>query len=70
VATPGSAEAAHYTGLTGRPVSPVAVEAYRIRWALDDIRLATRELRGPHECTPDTELNWTTLQEELARIVS
>ncbi|HEY9244038.1 MAG TPA: phosphotransferase [Streptosporangiaceae bacterium] len=70
VAKPGSAEAAHYTGLTGRPVSPVAVEAYRIRWALDDIRLATRELRGPHERTPDTELNWTTLQEELARIVS
>jgi spectinomycin phosphotransferase len=27
VAQPGSAEAAHYTGLAGRPVSPVAVEA-------------------------------------------
>jgi spectinomycin phosphotransferase len=68
VALPGSAEAAHYTELTGRPVSDVAVQAYRMRWALDDIRLATRELRGPHERTPDTELNWATLQEELARI--
>jgi spectinomycin phosphotransferase len=68
VAVPGSAEAEHYTELTGRPVSPVAVEAYRMRWALDDIRLAIHELRGPHERTPDTELNWTTLQEELARI--
>jgi len=68
VAKPGSAEAAHYTGLTGRPVDPAAVEAYRIRWALDDIRLAVREFRGPHERTPDTELSWTTLHEELARI--
>ena len=68
VAAPGSAEAAHYTGLTGRPVSPVASEAYRIRWALDDIRLAVADFRGPHEHTPDTELTWTTLGEELARI--
>ena len=70
VAAPGSAEAAHYTGLTGHPVSPVAAEAYRIRWALDDIRLAVRDFHGPHERTPDTELTWTTLGEELARITS
>ncbi|MGP8000776.1 MAG: phosphotransferase enzyme family protein [Streptosporangiaceae bacterium] len=68
VAGPGSAEAAHYTELTGRPVSPVAVEAYRVRWPLDDIRLAVRDFRGPHERTPDTELTWTTLGEELGRI--
>jgi spectinomycin phosphotransferase len=68
VAEPGSAEAAHYTALTGRPVSGVAAEAYRIRWALDDIRLAVRDFHGPHERTPDTELTWTTLGEELARI--
>ena len=68
VAGPGSAEAAQYTALTGRPVSPVAAEAYRIRWALDDIRLAGRDFHGPHERTPDTELTWTTLGEELARI--
>ncbi len=70
VAGPGSAGAAHYTGLTGRPVIPVAVEAYRIRWALDDIRLAVRDFHGPHERTPDTELTWVTLGEELARIAS
>jgi spectinomycin phosphotransferase len=70
VAEPGSAEAAHYTELTRRPVSPIAVEAYRIRWALDDIRLAVRDFHGPHERTRDTELTWTTLGEELARIVS
>ena len=68
MAAPGSAEAAHYCQLTGRPVSPVAAEAYRIRWALDDIRLAVRDFRRPHERTPDTELTWTTLGEELARI--
>lgn len=68
VAQPGSAEAAHYSGLTGRPVSPAAVEAYRIRWALDDIRLAVRDFHGPHQRTPDTELTWTTLREELDRI--
>ena len=68
LAEPGSAEAAHYTELTGRPVSPAAVEAYRIRWALDDIRLAVRDFHGPHERTPDTELTWTTLAEELDRI--
>ena len=63
----GSAEAAHYTELTGRPVSPVAVEAYRVRWPLDDIRLAVRDFRGPHGAPPDTELTWTTLGEELGR---
>jgi spectinomycin phosphotransferase len=70
VTVPGSAEAAHYTELTGHPVSSVAVEAYRIRWALDDIRLAVRDFRRPHERTPDTELTWTTLGEELGRIAS
>jgi spectinomycin phosphotransferase len=70
IAGPGSAEAAHYTELTGRPVSPAAAEVYRIRWALDDIRLAVRDFRGPHERTPDTELTWTTLGEELNRIAS
>lgn len=70
MAEPGSAGAAHYTALTGRPVSAVAAEAYRIRWALDDIRLAVRDFHGPHERTPDTELSWTTLGEELARIAS
>jgi len=70
VAQPGSAGAAVYTELTGRPVSPVAAEAYRIRWALDDIRLAVRDFHGPHERTPDTELTWTTLHEELRRIAS
>ena len=68
MAEPGSAGAAHYTGLTGRPVSPVAAEAYRIRWALDDIRLAVRDFHGPHGRTPDTEETWATLGEELARI--
>lgn len=70
LARPGSAEAAHYARLTGRPVNPVAVEAYRIRWALDEIRLAARDFHGPHERTPDTELTWATLGEELARIAS
>ncbi len=68
VAAPGSAEAAHYAELTGHPVSPVAAEAYRIRWALDDIRLAVHDFHGPHERTPDTELTWATLREELDRI--
>ena len=68
VAEPGSAEAAHYTALTGRTVSGVAAEVYRIRWALDEIGLAARDFHGPHERTPDTEESWTVLGEDLARI--
>lgn len=43
-----------YAELTRRRASSVAVHLYRMRWSLDDISLAVRDFRGPHEQNEDT----------------
>jgi spectinomycin phosphotransferase len=54
-----------YAELTGRRVSSVALHLYRMRWSLDDISLAVRDFRGPHEQNEDTGLTWETLTGEI-----
>jgi len=63
---PGAAS--HYAGLTGRPVSGAAMQMYRLRWSLDEIALAVRDFRAPHEQNEDSELTWETLTEEMGEI--
>jgi spectinomycin phosphotransferase len=63
---PGAA--ARYVELTGRPVSGAAMRMYRMRWSLDDIALAVRDFRAPHEQNEDTGLTWETLTEEIGEI--
>ena len=57
-----------YTKLTGRPVSGAAMDLYRLRWSLDDIALAVRDFRAPHEQNEDSGLTWETLTEEIGEI--
>jgi spectinomycin phosphotransferase len=57
-----------YTELTGRPVSGVAMDLYRLRWSLDDIALAVRDFRAPHEQNGDSGLTWETLTEEIGEM--
>jgi spectinomycin phosphotransferase len=57
-----------YAELTGRRVSGAAVHLYRMRWSLDDIALAVRDFRGPHEQDEDTGLMWETLTGEIEQI--
>jgi spectinomycin phosphotransferase len=57
-----------YAELTGRPVSGAALRAYEMRWSLDDIALAVRDFRAPHERDEDSELTWETLAEEIGEI--
>ncbi len=57
-----------YTELTGRPVSGAAMDLYRLRWSLDDIALAVRDFRAPHEQNEDSGLTWETLTEEIGEI--
>jgi spectinomycin phosphotransferase len=52
----------HYAGLTGRPVSAAGLRLYRLRWALDDIRAYTEDLRAPHGRTPGAEHAWQALR--------
>jgi len=60
--------AGRYAELTGRRVSSAAMDLYRLRWSLDDIALAVRDFRGPHERDEDTELAWAGLTEEMGNI--
>jgi hypothetical protein len=39
-----------------------------MRWSLDDISLAVRDFRGPHEQNEDTGLTWETLTGEIEEI--
>jgi hypothetical protein len=39
-----------------------------MRWSLDDISLAVRDFRGPHEQNEDTGLVWETLTGEIGEI--
>ena len=57
-----------YTELTGRPVSGAAMDLYRLRWGLDDIALAVRDFRAPHEQNEDSGLTWEALTEEIGEI--
>jgi spectinomycin phosphotransferase len=57
-----------YAELTGRRVNGVAIHLYRMRWSLDDISLAVREFRGPHEQNEDTGLMWEALIGEIEEI--
>ena len=41
---------------------------YKMRWSLDDIALAVRDFRAPHERDEDSELTWETLAEEIGEI--
>jgi spectinomycin phosphotransferase len=50
--------AGRYAELTGRRVSSAALHLYRMRWSLDDISLAVRDFRGPHEQNEDTGPMW------------
>jgi spectinomycin phosphotransferase len=54
-----------YAGLTGKPVNPAGVRLYRLRWALDDIRAFTEDLRAPHSQTPGAEHSWQALRESV-----
>jgi spectinomycin phosphotransferase len=63
---PGAA--GHYAELTGRPVRGAAMRMYKMRWSLDDIALAIRGFRAPHEQNEDSGLAWETLTEEIGAI--
>jgi spectinomycin phosphotransferase len=51
--------------LTGKPFNPAGVRLYRLRWALDDIRAFTEDLRTPHGQTPGAEHSWQALRESV-----
>ena len=58
----------HHWELTGRPVSGAAMRMYRMRWSLDDIALAVRDFRAPHEQNEDSGLTWEALTEEIGEM--
>ncbi len=58
-------EAARYTELTGRDVSPEALAVYRLRWTLDDVSFFLAEFRDLHAQTPDAELSWSGFRNGL-----
>jgi len=57
-----------YAGSTGKPVDPAGVRLYRLRWALDDIRAYTEDLRAPHTQTPGAEHSWQALRESVCSV--
>jgi spectinomycin phosphotransferase len=63
---PGAA--GRYAALTGRPVSGAAMQMYQMRWSLDDIALAVRDFRAPHEQNEDSGLIWEALTESIGEI--
>jgi len=68
VAGDDTREAERYAELTGRNISSVSMQMYRMRWSLDDITLSLRDFRGPHKQTEDTELSWAGLAEGIEEI--
>jgi len=68
VAGDDAGAAGRYTELTGRPVSGAAMQMYKMRWSLDDIALAVRDFRAPHEQNEDSRLTWEALTEEIGEI--
>jgi spectinomycin phosphotransferase len=64
------ADLARYADATGRAPDPVALDLYRLRWALDDVAEFVAWFRAPHGRTPDAEVSWAGLTgtlDELAR---
>jgi spectinomycin phosphotransferase len=59
-----------YAGLTGKPVNPAGVRLYQLRWALDDIRAYTEDLRVPHSQTPGAEHSWQALCESVRSVLA
>jgi spectinomycin phosphotransferase len=68
VAGDDAGAAGRYAELTGRPVSAVGLQLYKMRWSLDEIALAIRDFRAPHEQNEDTGLTWEALTEEIGEI--
>jgi spectinomycin phosphotransferase len=59
-----------YAGLTGKPVNPAGIRLYRLRWALDDIRAFTEDLRAPHSQTAGAEHSWQALRESVRSVLN
>jgi spectinomycin phosphotransferase len=57
-----------YAATTGRPVDPAGLRLYRLRWALDDIRAFTEDLRAPHAQTPGAEQAWQALRDTVRSV--
>jgi spectinomycin phosphotransferase len=68
VASRSGAEAARYTGLTGRDVSPAALQLYRLRWDLDDTGLFLADFRSAHLDDSDARVGWAGLQGAVGRL--
>ena len=68
VAGDDSGAVGRYAELTGRPVCSTAMRMYEMRWSLDDIALAVRDFRAPHEQDEDSRLTWETLTETIGEI--
>jgi len=66
--TRDTCDAELYAELTGRPVSGPAMQTYQVTWSLDDIALAVRDFRPPHQQNEDSELTWETLTETIGEI--
>lgn len=54
---------------TGRPADPAGVGLYLLRWALDDIRAFTEDLRAPHGQTPGAAQAWQVLRGRVRAVV-
>lgn len=62
-------DASRYTRATGRPVDPVALAFYRLRWGLDDLAYFVTDLRADHSRTPQTEHVWRALQTTVSVVL-
>lgn len=56
-----------YTDLTGVRVHDDDLALFRLRWDLTDLALYTRDLRGPHVRSADTEIAFAALRDIVAR---
>jgi spectinomycin phosphotransferase len=56
-----------YTERTGQRVHDDDLALFRLRWDLTDLALYTRDLRGPHERTRDTEIAFGALSDVVDR---
>ena len=68
IASGSGAEAARYTGLTGRDVSQAALQLYRLRWDLDDTGLLIADFRSAHLDDGDARIGWAGLQGAVGRL--
>jgi spectinomycin phosphotransferase len=68
IASDSGAEAARYGGLTGREVSPAALQLYRLRWDLDDTGLLIADFRSPHGDDADSRVGWDGFRGAVGRL--